>query len=153
EAVRAVTPVVDAAAEFHVADLPADRGFQVTVGEHGTHRIEVSRAELDRLDQAGVQRLAARALGHLRGEVVAAQGGRLGRLFRRLGRTDALVVDPVPGRHPRLSHADLAHAGEFDALARLHAASAGPARDALAADLGRFIERHGLRDGIPGADV
>ncbi|MBO0868331.1 MAG: aminoglycoside phosphotransferase family protein, partial [Micromonosporaceae bacterium] len=131
--------------------------FTVTVDRDGTtHHIEVSHTVADRLDQAGIERLLARAIGHADGEVGASTGGRLTRFFGlhggRLGGHDTLTIDPKPGRHERLSYRDLSHLGEFEALTRLHEGSTGSQRAAVEHEVQRFIEEHGLREGLPGAD-
>ncbi len=143
--------------EIELGNRPGTEPFEVTLGRDGTHRVEFSADAVDRLDQAGLDRLTARALGHVDGEVAATRGSRLGRFIGlhggRLGREDVLLHDPTPGRHPRLSHTDLVHAGEFDALARLHADTPAADRPALEHELNQFIEEHGLREGVAGSDT
>ncbi|MFD0819723.1 hypothetical protein ACFQ0D_15725, partial [Micromonospora zhanjiangensis] len=132
--------------------------FTVRLGEGGVHRVEFSADHADGLSRAELDRLVTRAIGHTGGEVAAGRGARLGRFVGlhggRLNGHDALVNDPTPGRSARRpSHGDLVRLAEFDALARLHEHLTGPERAAVEAELGRFIERHGLREGMPGADV
>ncbi|MEJ3743598.1 toxin glutamine deamidase domain-containing protein [Actinomycetes bacterium KLBMP 9797] len=141
--------------DVRVSPQLTDAPFRVTLGEGGTHRVELSASTVDAMDAAALDRLLARAIGHATGEVSATRGGRLGRFVGlhggRLAGDDALVRDPAPGRRPRMSHADLVRLGEFEALGRLHAQSTGAQRAAIEAELNRFVERHGLREGAPGA--
>src|SRR5262249_48172486 len=52
----------------------------------------------------------------------------------------------------RLSYRDLSHLGEFEALTRLHDGTTGAQRAAVEREVQQFIEEHGLREGLPGAD-
>src|SRR5262249_5235609 len=131
--------------------------FTVTLDPDGTtHRIEVSQTVADRLDQAGLERLLGRAVGHANAEVAASAGGRVSRFFGlhggRLGNHDALSIDPTPGRQERLNYRDLSPLGEFEALARMHDGTTGAQRAAVEREMQQFIEEHGLREGLPGAD-
>ncbi len=120
-----------------------DRPFEVTLDDHGIPRIRLNGELTDRLDGPGLRNLLGRAMGHadglVRGEVEARPGVR-----------DALTHDPQPAGRPRLSQHDHARLGEFDALARLRDHTGGAERASLDVDLRRFIDEHGLREGMPG---
>ncbi|MFD1326266.1 hypothetical protein, partial [Micromonospora sonneratiae] len=135
------------------SDVPA----MIALGGDGVHRVVFAANHLDGLDAAALDRLVARTIGHVQGEVRATTGGRLGRLLGmhggRLNSVDALVNDPTPGRRLRPSHADIVGLAELDALARLHAGADGPQRAAIESELRTFIESRALREGMPGADV
>ncbi|MGA8115830.1 MAG: DUF5995 family protein [Actinocatenispora sp.] len=119
-----------------------DRPFEVTLDDHGVPRIRLDGALTDRLPAAEVQHLLGRAMGHADGLVRGTAEGR--------GTHDSLVHDPRPVGRDRLSLDDHARLGEFDALARLRDRADGAERARLDAELARFVDDHGLREGTPG---
>ncbi|MBT8226697.1 MAG: hypothetical protein HKP61_07455, partial [Dactylosporangium sp.] len=85
-----------------------------------------------------------RAIGHVIGETTSATPRRQ--------RPASLVVDPRAGDRVRLGVGDRGAIGEFLILNDLHRVALGDQERAGAlAEIQRFIEAHGLREGQPGA--
>ncbi|MFG2042848.1 toxin glutamine deamidase domain-containing protein [Dactylosporangium sp. NPDC048998] len=140
------------ALRLHAEDIGADH-FRVSQGPDGVRRVSISPELLDGRQGVRTDAAVARAIGHASGEVAAEGRSRRLGVLSRFGRQDALTTSVESGGHGKLSAGDLAKVGEFQELVRLREGISGPRRtEWVDREIGLFIERHGLRDGLPGAD-